>query len=112
MRISGMATNKAEVDYHLVYLIELAIIWVNELVWHVMVLSYMMRAFVACLIYFRLVVIAEKNKVHSEFPIPLINRLEKHYVSATSLLSDTQKKLKEDLEKWTKLFVKPLRSLQ
>ena len=105
-----MATNKAEVDYHFVFLIDLFRHHLG-IAWY-MVLSYMMRAFVACLIYFRLVVIADKNKVHSEFPIPLINRLEKHYVSATSLLSDTQKKLKEDLEKWTKLFVKPLRSLQ
>ena len=58
---------------------------------------------------YRLVVIADKNKVHSEFPIPLINRLEKHYVSATSLLSKEQKGIKRELEDWTMLFVKPQR---
>ena len=60
----------------------------------------------------RLVVIADKNKVHSEFPIPLINRLEKHYVSATSLLSREQKDLKAQLEEWTHRFVTPQRNLQ
>ncbi|XP_067936897.1 E3 ubiquitin-protein ligase rnf213-alpha-like [Watersipora subatra] len=56
---------------------------------------------------FRLVVIADKNKVHSEFPIPLINRLEKHYVSATSFLTADQKQIKKELEEWAMNFVKP-----
>ncbi|KAF6041607.1 hypothetical protein EB796_000120 [Bugula neritina] len=55
----------------------------------------------------RLVVIADKNKVHSQFPIPLINRLEKHYVSATSLLTDEQKRVKRELENWAQKFVPP-----
>jgi len=53
------------------------------------------------------VVIADKNKVHSQFPIPLINRLEKHYVSATSLLTDEQKQVKRELENWAQKFVAP-----
>jgi len=52
-------------------------------------------------------VIADKNKVHSQFPIPLISRLEKHYLSATSLLTDEQKRVKKDLENWAKEFVTP-----
>ena len=55
----------------------------------------------------RLVVIADKDKVHSQFPIPLINRLEKHYVSATSFLMPHQKSIKRDLEKWAAQFVEP-----
>jgi len=57
--------------------------------------------------FLRLVVIADKNKVHSQFPIPLINRLEKHYVSATSLLTDEQKRVKRELENWAEEFVTP-----
>lgn len=53
--------------------------------------------------------IADKNKVYSEFPIPLINRLEKHYVSATTLLSDRQKDCKKVLDDWTAHFVTPKR---
>ena len=61
--------------------------------------------------------IADKNKVHTQFPIPLINRLEKHYVSATSLLDPDQKEdnnkvnyqkdVKQRLESWAKKFVRP-----
>ncbi|XP_067940326.1 E3 ubiquitin-protein ligase RNF213-like [Watersipora subatra] len=53
---------------------------------------------------FRLVLIAEKSKVHSKFPIPLINRLEKHYMSATSLLDEGQKGVRDRLEKWMQKF--------
>ena len=51
--------------------------------------------------------IAEKTKVHKDFPIPLINRLEKHYMSATSLLDANQKIAKKRLENWMGKFVKP-----
>ena len=62
---------------------------------------------------YRLVVIADKNKVHTQFPIPLINRLEKHYVSATSLLDSEhkegrQREVKQRLEVWAEKFVKPM----
>jgi len=60
----------------------------------------------------RLVVIADKNKVHSQFPIPLINRLEKHYISATSLLNTQQHTVKERIENWATQFVTPQRRLQ
>ena len=59
------------------------------------------------MMYCRLVLIAEKSKVLAEFPIPLINRFEKHYMSATSLLDPSQKTVKEKLEKWMENFVKP-----
>ena len=57
---------------------------------------------------YRLVVIADKDKVHTQFPIPLINRLEKHYISATSLLDENQRKVKRELENWAEKFVTPL----
>jgi len=60
---------------------------------------------VICL--YRLVLIADKNKVHSQFPIPLINRLEKHYVSTTSLLTADQKAVKNQLEIWLTKFFQP-----
>ena len=63
-----------------------------------------------CLV--RLVVIADKKKVHEQFPIPLINRLEKHYVSATSLLNDNQKCLTNQLQRWSEKFVTPQRSIR
>ena len=53
--------------------------------------------------------IAEKNKVHTKFPIPLINRLEKHYMSATSLLDSYEKEAKEKLEQWMRKIVKPFK---
>lgn len=55
----------------------------------------------------RLVVIADKHKVHTQFPIPLINRLEKHYISATSLLEPEQREVKNRLEEWALKFIKP-----
>ena len=53
-------------------------------------------------------VIADKDKVHTQFPIPLINRLEKHYISATSLLDENQREVKQELENWAEKFVTPL----
>lgn len=49
--------------------------------------------------------IADKKKVLSEFPIPLINRLEKHYVSASTMISDDQKRVRDSLETWMQDFI-------
>ena len=51
---------------------------------------------------FRLILIAEKDKVYEEFPTPLINRLEKHFVVTSTVLDVTQKELLTELEAWTK----------
>nr|XP_015798016.2 E3 ubiquitin-protein ligase rnf213-alpha [Nothobranchius furzeri] len=53
---------------------------------------------------FRLIVIEEREVVYKQFPIPLINRLEKHYLDIHTVLKTEQKKLVEDLEEWAKLF--------
>ena len=52
----------------------------------------------------RLIVIAEKNVVYSKFPIPLINRLEKHYLVTSASLSSPQKLLVDKLQEWVTRF--------
>ncbi|KAL3987051.1 centrosome and spindle pole-associated protein 1 [Sarotherodon galilaeus] len=54
---------------------------------------------------FRLIVIEEKEVVYKQFPIPLINRLEKHYLDIQTVLKAEQKRMVEELEKWVQLFV-------
>ncbi|XP_062570766.1 E3 ubiquitin-protein ligase RNF213-like isoform X2 [Saccostrea cucullata] len=54
---------------------------------------------------FRLVVVAEKRIVYREFPIPLINRLEKHFLTMEGMLTDIQLKLSKNLEEWAKDFI-------
>ncbi|XP_022783821.1 E3 ubiquitin-protein ligase rnf213-alpha-like [Stylophora pistillata] len=53
---------------------------------------------------FRLVVIAEKDVVYSKFPIPLINRLEKHYLVTSASLSPAQKAVVDRLNDWVNRF--------
>lgn len=54
--------------------------------------------------YFRLIVIAEKDVVYNKFPIPLINRLEKHFLVMSSGLTEPQKELSNELEDWVEGF--------
>ncbi|XP_026523023.1 E3 ubiquitin-protein ligase RNF213 [Notechis scutatus] len=54
---------------------------------------------------FRLIVIEEKKVVYKQFPIPLINRLEKHYLDINTVLNKWQKTIVEDLKKWVDDFV-------
>lgn len=53
---------------------------------------------------FRLVVVAEKRVVYKEFPIPLINRMEKHFLTVEGMLTDVQLRLSQKLEQWAKEF--------
>ena len=55
---------------------------------------------------FRLIVIAEKAAVYDSkrFPIPLINRLEKHFLNASTMLNARQLELVNEIEKWIKIF--------
>ncbi|XP_046722736.1 E3 ubiquitin-protein ligase rnf213-alpha isoform X2 [Silurus meridionalis] len=55
---------------------------------------------------FRLIVIEEKEVVYKQFPIPLINRLEKHYLDINTVLKNEQKQLVKTLEKWVGRFIK------
>ena len=52
----------------------------------------------------RMILIAEKETVYRDFPTPLINRLEKHYVVTSTILTDAQKRIMEKLIKWTEDF--------
>ncbi|XP_074938739.1 E3 ubiquitin-protein ligase rnf213-alpha-like isoform X2 [Phalacrocorax aristotelis] len=54
---------------------------------------------------FRLIVIEEKDIVYTQFPTPLLNRLEKHCLDMNTVLNWQQKQLKQDLQTWAKLFV-------
>lgn len=54
---------------------------------------------------FRLIVIEERDVVYKQFPIPLINRLEKHYLDIQTVLKTEQKRMVDELEKWVTLFV-------
>ncbi|XDV14216.1 hypothetical protein PO909_002393 [Leuciscus waleckii] len=54
---------------------------------------------------FRLIVIEEKDVVYKQFPIPLINRLEKHYLDINTVLKSEQKDHVEKLKEWVKWFI-------
>lgn len=52
----------------------------------------------------RLILIAERKTVYEKFPTPLINRLEKHFVSMSSVLKEWQKEVQDQLKSWAHLF--------
>ena len=71
-----------------------------------------LMAILALLFLFcRLIVVAEKEVVYEKFPIPLINRLEKHFLTVNTLLTREQHKIVGYLKKWTEDFVKQKRNI-
>ena len=48
--------------------------------------------------------IAERDVVYSKFPIPLINRLEKHYLVTSASLSSAQQAVVDRLLDWVTKF--------
>ncbi|KAK7926035.1 hypothetical protein WMY93_008345 [Mugilogobius chulae] len=54
---------------------------------------------------FRLIVIEEREVVYQQFPIPLINRLEKHFLDIHTVLKTEHKTIVKELEKWVEQFV-------
>ena len=52
----------------------------------------------------RLILIAEKETVYKKFPTPLINRLEKHIVVTSDILSKPQRQVLKKLKKWLREF--------
>src|SRR6218665_2558087 len=56
------------------------------------------------LLLIRLIVVAEKTVVYEKFPIPLINRLEKHILSMETMLTEEQMKLVKALQLWAEEF--------
>ena len=55
---------------------------------------------------FRLIIIAERSRVFTQFPTALINRLEKHFVVSETILTQKQKSLAGRLQKWVDDFSK------
>ncbi|XP_051273053.1 E3 ubiquitin-protein ligase rnf213-beta isoform X1 [Dicentrarchus labrax] len=53
---------------------------------------------------FRLVVVEDQKKVYEHFPMPLINRLEKHRVDRSTDLEPWQHRVLEKLKDWVKEF--------
>ncbi|XP_056152727.1 E3 ubiquitin-protein ligase rnf213-beta [Lampris incognitus] len=51
---------------------------------------------------FRLVVVEDQKKVYENFPVPLINRLEKHRLDRGTDLTTWQRRVLEKLKKWVK----------
>jgi len=47
---------------------------------------------------------ADKTNVYKTFPIPLINRLEKHFLVTATAMNDEQKAIESKLDKWAKDF--------
>ena len=54
---------------------------------------------------FRLIVIEEREVVYEQFPIPLINRMEKHYLDINTVLRHEQKNIARQLKEWVDNFV-------
>ena len=48
--------------------------------------------------------IAEKEVVYNNFPIPLINRLEKHFLVTLTSLTPDQKDLVQKIRTWANEF--------
>ena len=61
---------------------------------------------VKCLVHekFRLIVVADKKSVYNpkKYPIPLVNRLEKHLLGLDSILSDKMKWMVKNISDWCK----------
>ena len=57
----------------------------------------------------RLIVIAEKDVVYNRFSIPLINRMEKHFLVMSSGLTEAQKDVTKDLQGWVEDFAQVCR---
>nr|XP_039262088.1 E3 ubiquitin-protein ligase rnf213-alpha-like [Styela clava] len=55
---------------------------------------------------FRLVVMEQKDFVYQHYPIPLVNRLEKHHLASSNLLDKSQLCVSDNLKTWCKTFAK------
>lgn len=52
----------------------------------------------------RLILIAKESKVYQEFPTALINRLEKHFVVTSTILTKEQLIIEKELNQWISKF--------
>ena len=52
----------------------------------------------------RLILIAKRKAVQEKFPIPLINRLEKHFLAMSTVLNPWQRDMADELSTWVISF--------
>ena len=50
--------------------------------------------------------IADKDTAYENFPTPLLNRLEKHFLATSTMLTDGEKEVQSGVEKWAKKYSK------
>ena len=62
------------------------------------------------LLSYRLVVVAEYTLAYETFPIPLLNRFEKHFIATSTVLTKRQARITNNLNVWAKIFVQRERS--
>ena len=67
-------------------------------------MHYLYHVFCCDLNEYRMILIAEKETVYKNFPIPLINRLEKHFVVTSTILTEPQKEIMSRLMEWAVHF--------
>ena len=48
---------------------------------------------------------AEKKTVYEKYPVALINRLEKHFLSSATILSQNEARMVSELEQWIEDFI-------
>ncbi|XP_048870948.1 E3 ubiquitin-protein ligase rnf213-beta [Brienomyrus brachyistius] len=53
---------------------------------------------------FRLVVVEDQDKVYKQFPVPLINRMEKHRLDRSADLTEHQRRVLSKLQEWVDRF--------
>ncbi|XP_065845272.1 E3 ubiquitin-protein ligase rnf213-alpha-like isoform X2 [Oscarella lobularis] len=53
---------------------------------------------------FRLILIADRDVVYKDYPIPLINRMEKHFLAMSSILTGQQQRMVDNICLWVKQF--------
>ncbi|XP_072568016.1 E3 ubiquitin-protein ligase rnf213-beta isoform X2 [Paramormyrops kingsleyae] len=53
---------------------------------------------------FRLVVVEDQDKVYKQFPVPLINRMEKHRLNRSADLTEHQRRVLSKLQEWVDKF--------
>ena len=58
--------------------------------------------------FLRLIVLADKTNVYRTFPIPLINRLEKHFLVTSTAMNEKQLEIERELSEWADNYSKPM----
>nr|XP_039248269.1 E3 ubiquitin-protein ligase rnf213-alpha-like isoform X1 [Styela clava] len=53
---------------------------------------------------FRLIVLEQKDIAYTKYPIPLLNRLEKHHLTAASMIQGVQKETVKNIDEWVCKF--------